>query len=128
MAPFDLQRAADSCRMMREIALDVTRGEGHEQVEAVWRSTFFPITGESGDWMVIDTAPDSPDLSTRYYYRDTGSWGAAAAPSLESVVQTWVDDLRTAETYWTPPSPGFSGGVWEGEHRKPGPPRGFEIA
>jgi hypothetical protein len=126
MAPFDLQRAVDSCRMMRDIALDVASGEGPEKVEAVWRSTFFPITGESGDWMVIDTAPDSPKLSTRYYYRDTGSWGAAAAPSLGSVVQTWVDDLKTGQTYWTPPSPGWSSGVWEGEHRGFGPPRGFE--
>jgi hypothetical protein len=115
--PYDLTTAADFCRIMRDIANDVARRDGPEAIASVWRSSFFPISGASGDRVVVDTAPTTPEQALRYYYRDEGTNGAERAPSLRSLVEVWVADLRSGLTYWDQV-------LWEGLARS-SPPRGF---
>jgi hypothetical protein len=125
MTPFDLQRAAGSYRMMRDIALDVTRGDPPEQAEEVWRSTFLPISGADGDWVVLDTAPNGPELSTRYYFPRHRLMGGRSGP-IASVGSAYLDRRpQNRPDFWTP-FDGQPGGCWDGEYRLD-PLRGFDI-
>jgi hypothetical protein len=84
------------CELMRTIRLDVV-SEG--AIDPFWLDTYFPVTGQDGDWLIIDWVPAASETA-RYYFRDDGANGTLTVDSLATLLDFWTTAIDEDAIIW----------------------------